>query len=72
MNGRSGMKPSLRSSRASGSVAEVDAGDLHVPARRPQNAGDHAQRRRLSGAVGPEKAEQLAVGHAQIDANPRR
>ena len=40
---------------------DIDAADVHGAARRPQDAGDHAQRRRLAGAVGPEEAEQLAA-----------
>ena len=47
---------------------QVVAADLDHAARRLEDAGDHAQRRRLAGAVGAEEAEQLARRHLEIDA----
>src|SRR4051794_23539604 len=42
---------------------DVDATDFDGAAARTQNPRNHAQRRRLSGAVGAEKAEQLTARH---------
>ena len=50
-----------------GSASEIDAGDRDLAGRRAQDPGDHAQRRRLAGAVGAEKAEQLAARHFEVD-----
>src|SRR2546423_4263059 len=46
---------------------DVDTGDLDPPRGRPQNAGNHPQRRRFAGAVRPEKAEKLAARNPQIN-----
>ena len=70
MNGRSGMNPSLLFA-AIGFATMIDAADVDRAARRPENAGDHAQRRRLPGAVGAEEAEQLALRHFEVDAVDR-
>ena len=51
-----------------GFALEVVAADLHHAACRLEDAGDHAQRRRLPRAVGPEEAEQFAGRHLEIDA----
>src|SRR4029079_13499389 len=53
--------------RGQGILCEADSRGWSVPTRRLANPGDHAQRGRLSSAVGPEKSEQLAVGNAQIN-----
>src|SRR5690606_6464277 len=47
---------------------EVHAGDADAAARRLEDAGHHAQRRRLAGAVGAEEAEELATRHDEVDA----
>jgi hypothetical protein len=54
----------LRGDRLRG---QIDAADVHCPGRRPQNAGDHAKRGRLAGAVRPQKAEQLSTWYGQVD-----
>src|SRR5689334_166904 len=46
---------------------DIDAADLDMTARRTKDARDHAERRRLSGAVRSQKAEQLAPWHREID-----
>ena len=65
------MKPSLHL-RGDRIGRDVDAADVDRAARRLQDAGDHAQRRRLAGAVRAEKAEQLARRHLEIDRRRRR
>ena len=42
-------------------------GDLGVAARREDEAEDHADRRRLAGAVGTEKAEHLAAADGEVE-----
>src|SRR5688500_10859358 len=54
--------------RDDGIHRDVDAADLDAAARGTQNAGDHPEGRRLAGAIGAEKAEQLAARHFQVDA----
>ena len=49
-------------------LGDVDAVEHDVPARRTLEAGDHAQRRRLSAAGGPDHREELARRHLQVDA----
>src|ERR1051326_40933 len=46
---------------------DIDAPDLDMTARRTKDARNHAERRRFSGAVRPEEAEQLAPWHREID-----
>jgi hypothetical protein len=48
-------------------LGDVDTGDAHPAAARPQDAGDHAERRGLPGAVGPEKAKELPTRHREVD-----
>src|SRR5207245_4448997 len=50
----------------------VDTADLNPPGGRQDDPGNHPEGGRLSGAVGTEKAEQLAFGDLQIDAVDRR
>src|SRR5260221_160805 len=52
-------QPALGLERIVDEVVRVDA---HVPRRRPQDAGQRAQRRRLARAVGPDEADDFAVG----------
>jgi hypothetical protein len=47
---------------------KIVAADLYHATCWLEDAGDHAQRRRLPGAVGPEEAEQFAGRHLEIDA----
>ena len=44
------------------------AGDRHGPAVGPLEAGDQPQQRRLARSARAEQAEQLPVGHLEIDA----
>ena len=44
-----------------GSRADVEAVDRHAARGRQQHAAEHAQRRRLAGAVEPEEADDLAL-----------
>jgi hypothetical protein len=53
--------------RAHGIARQVHAGNRDAPAGGTQDAGDHAQRRRLSGAVRTEEAKQLAARHLERD-----
>src|SRR5690606_16963205 len=46
---------------------DVVADDGSAPARRLEDAAQHADRRRLAGAVRAEDAEDLSLGHAQRD-----
>src|SRR5690625_1782067 len=50
-----------------GVVLQVMAADFDAPGRRCQRAGEHAQRGRLAGAVGPEQAEDFALVQRQAD-----
>ena len=63
-----GDEPELGSSRRSDSSINIDPADVDRAARRAEDAGDHPQRRRLPGAVGAEKSEQLAFRHFEVDA----
>ncbi|HEX8582057.1 MAG TPA: hypothetical protein VF640_07005 [Acidimicrobiales bacterium] len=46
----------------------VDPGHPHPPARREQDAGQHLDRRRLPGPVGPDVADDVALADGQRDA----
>jgi hypothetical protein len=46
-------------------AARIEAVDAHRARRRMQKARQHFERRRLAGAVGPEKADALAGGDAE-------
>src|SRR3954447_16822145 len=48
-------------------LGNVDAADLHRAAGGPEDAGNHTEGGRFSGAVGSEKAEQLAAGNDEVD-----
>ena len=50
---------------------DIGALEQDAAAGRPQHADQHAQERRLAGAVGADQAEQLAFGDGQIDAGER-
>ena len=41
--------------------------DPHVARRRPEGAGEHAQKCGLPGPVGPENGEELARGESKAD-----
>ena len=43
----------------------------HLPGRRPREAEQHADERRLARAVRPEEPERARLGHAQVDARDR-
>jgi hypothetical protein len=51
-----------------GIFAQVDAGDHGRAAVGLDERGEHPQRGRLAGAVRTEEAEDLALGHLQVDA----
>ena len=71
MNGRSGMNPSAAFA-ASGSRREIVTVDDDAAGSRLQQPGDHADARRLAGAVRTEEAVNLPGRHAQRDAVDRR
>jgi hypothetical protein len=48
-------------------LRQVHTGNGHLATGRAQDAGDHAERRRFSGAVRPEKSEQLPAWNFEID-----
>src|SRR5262249_3763726 len=47
---------------------DVDTADFRLSARGAKNAGDHAQGRRLAGAVRPQESEQLSARNLEVDA----
>ena len=51
-----------------GVAHHVVARDTCAPGRRGEQCGEHADRRRLTGSVGTEEAEDLALIHDEIDA----
>ena len=51
-----------------GVARQVDARDPGVARRRADERREHAQRRRLAGAVGAEEAEDLAGADLEVDA----
>ena len=63
------MKPTLRlrhfASAPSDSVADVGARHDHLAGRRPVDARDQVQQRRLAGARRPHQRDELALGHFQ-------
>jgi hypothetical protein len=50
------------------SLSRVGAGDRRFAGARRDQRGQHAQRRRLAGAVRAEEAEDLAFADAEVDA----
>src|SRR3954463_16385724 len=48
-------------------LGNVDAADLHRAAGGPEDAGNHTEGGRFSGAIGSEKAEELAAGNDEVD-----
>ena len=70
MNGRSGTNPS-RFFAAIGFLMRSIPPMWIDAARRAEDAGDHAKRGRLPGAVGAEESEQLTLRHFEIDAVDR-
>ena len=63
-SGTTPMRRLTATGSASGSMPRMRI----VPARRPQQAGQALDRRRLAGAVRAEEAEEAAGGHGEIDA----
>ena len=53
--------------RRSASRADIDARHAQLAARSRQQPAQHAKRRRLAGAVGPEQPENLAAANVEID-----
>jgi hypothetical protein len=49
-------------------VGGIEAQDLQVAAGASRDAGDHAHRRGLAGAVGPQEPEDLALLDGEVDA----
>src|SRR5688500_50726 len=50
-----------------GLPGDVDSSNANSTAARSKNSGDHPESRRLAGAVGAKKAEQLACGNVEVD-----
>src|SRR5947208_2385477 len=48
-------------------LGEIDAGEMNRARGRLQDSRNHAQGRRLSGAVRAKEAEELAVGYGEVD-----